>query len=60
MYVHKGKNKVIEPSISVRRSNGLPFGKQTEKLGGVPYHTNNNKKKLTNNGNLLQEKHQQQ
>ena len=49
------KNRIEKPIEPVRRSNRLPFAKQTEKLGGVPYHTNNNKKKLTNNGNLLQE-----
>ena len=43
-----------KPTESVRRSNRLPFGKQTEKLGGVPYQTNNNKKQLTSD-HLLQE-----
>ena len=33
----------------------IPSAKQTETLGGVPYHTSNNKKKLINNGNLFQE-----
>ena len=52
---YKGKNKIEKPIEPVRRSNRLPFAKQTEKLGGVPYQTNNNKKKLSSNGNLLQE-----
>ena len=47
----RSTEKPIEP---VRRSNRLPFAKQTEKLGGIPYHISN-KKKLTNHGNLLQE-----
>ena len=53
---YKEKNRIEKPIEPVRKSNRLPFAKQTVKLGGVPYHTNNNKKKLTNNGNLLQEK----
>ena len=53
---YKGRNKTTEPQTSVRRSNRLPFAKQTEKLGGVPYQTNNNRKKQTVNGNVLQEK----
>ena len=40
----------------VKRSNRLPFAEQTEKLGGVLYHTNESKMKLINNGYLLQEK----
>ena len=47
------KPKTPEP---VRKSKRLPFAKQTEKLGGVPYQTSNNKKKNINNRNLLQEK----
>ena len=39
----------------VRRSNRLPFAKQTEKLGGVPHYTNINKKKLINSDHLFQE-----
>ena len=53
---YKGKNEITEPQTSVRRSNRLPFAKQTEKLGSVPYQTNNNRKKQTVNGNVLQEK----
>ena len=52
---YKGKNRIEKPIEPVRRSKRLPFAKQTEKLGRVPYHTNNDKKKMTNNGNLLQE-----
>ena len=40
---------MTEPQTSVRRSNRLQFAKQTEKLGGVPYQTNNNRKKQTVN-----------
>ena len=54
--IYKGKNKTTEPKTPVRRSNRLPFAKQTKKLGDVPYQTNNSKKKQTANGNLLQEK----
>ena len=52
----KGKIKIIELQTSDIRSNRLPFAKQTENLGGVPYQTNNNRKKQTDNGNVLQEK----
>ena len=47
------KPKTLEPT---RKSKGLPFAEQTEKLGGVPYQRNKNKKKTVNNRNLLQEK----
>ena len=47
------KPKTLEPT---RKSKRLPFAKQTEKLGGIPYQTNNNKKKTVNNRNVLQEK----
>ena len=53
---YKGRSKITEPQTSVRRSNRLPFAKQSEKLGGIPYQTNNNRKKQTVNGNVLQEK----
>ena len=36
------KPKTLEPK---RKSKRLPFAKQTKKLGGIPYQTNNNKKK---------------
>ena len=52
-YIYIEKPKRPEP---VRKSKRLPFAKQTEKLGGVPYQTNNNKKKNINNLNFLQEK----
>ena len=52
---YKRKNRTEKPIEPVRRSNRLPFAKQTEKLGGIPNHISNNKKKLTNHGNLLQE-----
>ena len=42
---YKGKNRTEKPIEPVRRSNRLPFAKQTEKLGGIPYHISNNKKK---------------
>ena len=51
----QGRYKDKKSTESVRSSNILPFARQTEKLGGVPYYTNNNKKKVTINGNLLQE-----
>ena len=51
-YKKKNPKKLTE---SVRRSNRLPFAKQTKKLGGIPYQTNNNKKKFTNSDHLLQE-----
>ena len=47
------KPKTLEPT---RKSKRLPFAKQTEKLGGIPYQTNKNKKKTGNNRNTLQEK----
>ena len=47
------KPKTLEPT---RKSKRLPFAKQTEKLGGIPYQTNNTKKKTVNNCNILQEK----
>ena len=53
--IYKEK-KVTEPQTSVRRSSRLPFAKQTEKLGGIPYQISNNRKKQTENGNVLQEK----
>ena len=31
---YKGKNKITKPTEPVRRSNRLPFAKQTEILGG--------------------------
>ena len=37
--------KIKKPTESVGRSNSLPSAKQTEKLCGVPYCTNKNKKK---------------
>ena len=47
------KNKATS---HVRRSSRLPFAKQTEKLGGIPYQTNNNLKRNKQNCDLLQEK----
>ena len=43
-----------EPHQTVRKSKGIPNVKQTKKLGGIPYYTNNNKRK-TNNNCILQE-----
>ena len=54
--IYTGINKIAEPQPSVRRSRRLPFAKQTEKLGVIPYQTSNNKKKQTINGSVLQEK----
>ena len=53
--IHNRK-KTLESPQPVRKCKRLPFAKQTEKLGGVPCYTRNNKKKLTNNVFLLQEK----
>ena len=52
-YIYIEKPKTPEP---VKKSKRLPFAKQTEKLGGVPYQTNNNRKTHTKNRSLLQEK----
>ena len=52
---YKGENKKEKSTESVRRFNTLLFVRKTEKLGGVPYYTNNNKKELTDNRNSLQE-----
>ena len=35
-----------EPRQTVRKSKRIPYANQTEKLGGNPYYTNNNKKKF--------------
>ena len=51
---YKKKNQE-KPTESVRRSNRLPFAKQTEKLGGVPYQTNNTKNKLINSDHFFQQ-----
>ena len=37
------KNRTEKPIEPVRRSKRLPFAKQTEKLGGIPYHISINK-----------------
>ena len=47
---------ITKPTTPVRRSRRLPFAKQAEKLGGIPYQTNNNRKRNKYNHNLLQEK----
>ena len=47
------KPKTLE---STRKSKRLPSAKQTEKQGGIPYQTNNNKKKTVKNCNILQER----
>ena len=43
-----------EQNLSVRKSKRIPYAKKNEKLGGIPYQTNNNKKK-TNKHCVLQE-----
>ena len=48
------KNNSAESQQILRRSQRLPFAEQTEKIGGVPYYTENSKKK-TNNPCDLQE-----
>ena len=50
----KTKDTTNEQNQSVRKSKRIPLAKQTEKLGGIPYQTNNNKKK-TNKHSVLQE-----
>ena len=50
----KTKDTTNEQNQSVRKSKRIPHAKQTEKLGGIPYQTNNNKKK-TNKHCVLQE-----
>ena len=47
---------ITKPTTPVRRSRRLPFAKQTDKLGGISYQTNNNRKRNKYNHNLLQEK----
>ena len=37
------KEPTDEPHFIVRKSKGIPYAKQTEKLGGIPYYTNYNK-----------------
>ena len=46
---------ITKPTTTVRRSRRLPFAKQTGKLGGMPYQTNN-RKRNKHDHNLLQEK----
>ena len=43
---------ITKPTTPVRRSRRLPFAKQTDKLGGIPYQTNNNRKRNKYNHNL--------
>ena len=45
----KTKETINEQNQSVRKSKRIPHAKQTEKLGGIPYQTNNNKKKTSKN-----------
>ena len=47
---------ITKPTTPVRRSGRLPFAKQTKKIGGIPYQTNNNRKRIKHNHNLLQER----
>ena len=39
----------FEPHQTVRKSKRILNAKQAEKLGGIPYYTNNNKKKIIDN-----------
>ena len=48
------QNSPIEPHRMLRRSQRLLFAKQTEKLSGVPYYSENNKK-IKSNHCVLQE-----
>ena len=54
-----GKNNPMEPHQILRRSQRLPFAKQTEKLVGVPYYTVNNKKKMSNHRFVHESQHSQ-
>ena len=47
---------ITKQTTPVRRSRRLPFAKRTEKLGGIPYQTNNNRKRIKHNHKLLQER----
>ena len=40
----KTKEPIYEQHLTVRKSKRIPYAKQTGKLGGIPYYTNNNKK----------------
>ena len=54
--INKEKNNSAEQKQTLRRSQRLPFSKQTEKLGSVPYYTGNNyTKKKVNSYCVLQE-----
>ena len=44
-----------KPKTPIRRSRRLLFAKQTEKLGGILYQTNNNRKRIKSNHDLLLE-----
>ena len=44
-----------KPKTPIRSSRRLPFAKQTGKLGGIPYQTNNNRKRTKFTHYLLQE-----
>ena len=46
---------ITKPTTPVRRSRRLPFAKQTDKLGGIPYQTNNNRKKININNKYNEE-----
>ena len=39
------KEPFDESHLTVRKSKRIPYAKQTEKLGGIPYYANNNEKK---------------
>ena len=45
----KTKEITNEQPQSVRKSKRIPHAKRTKKLGEIPYHTNNNKKKTSKN-----------
>ena len=39
---------INEPQLTMRKSKRIPNARQTEKLDGIPYSTNNNKRKVNN------------
>ena len=51
---------INEPQQTVRKSKRIPNARQTEKLGSIPYSTNNNERKIDNNYMLQENQTSQQ
>ena len=51
----KYRHLPTKPIPPVRISKRLPFAKQIEKLGGIPYQSDNNRKRIKSNHDLLHE-----